>query len=75
MRQFGQLRGMSQKVSDYLVIPLDAEFHVGRWGIDTGQAWLTVEAWEARFGTQVEHLDTICRRLGVDVWTLAGIER
>ena len=68
-------RGKSQKVSDWLVIPLDMEFHTGDWGIDAGQPWLTITEWERRFGTQANHLDMVRDLLCVDVWSLAGIER
>lgn len=73
--EVGIRRGVSQKTSDWLVIPLDAEFHVGRWGIDSGQPWLTVEEWERLFGSQVLHLDTVSRALGINVWKLSGVNR
>lgn len=65
-------KGMGQKTSDWLVIPLDWEFHIGDHGIDSRMG---VIAWERSFGTQVEHLDEVCRRLGYDVWGKAGIDR
>jgi len=68
-------KGMGQKTSDFLVIPLDWELHVGSLGIDSGQPWLTATDWEARFGTQVELLDEVYRRLGENIWRLAGIDR
>lgn len=70
--KLGITRGISQKPSDWLVIPLDAEFHTGKYGIDTGMG---VEVWEKRFGSQEGHLDEVCRLLGFNVWQKAGIER
>ena len=75
MTRFGLLRGTGQKVSDWLVIPLDAEYHTGSRGIDAGQGGLTLLDWEALYGTQVEHLDEVCERLGYSVWEKAGINR
>lgn len=65
----GVMRGMSQKTSDYLVIPLDAEFHTGNNGIDTA---MSVEDWEYLFGNQADFLDELSEILGYDVWKLAG---
>jgi hypothetical protein len=73
VRAAGVTRGKGQKTSDWLVIPLDAEFHTGRFGIDSGS--YTVEEWEATFGRQAEYVDEVCARLGVDVWAKAGIDR
>lgn len=67
----GMLRGGGQKVSDFLVIPLHADFHTGSRGIDTG---LGVKAWEECFGRQLDHLATVCRLVGYDVFQLAGLE-
>lgn len=64
-------RGGSQKVSDWLVIPLAIELHsLGSDGIDSGCGVLT---WEKRFGTQFDHLVWVCRQLGVDVFDKANI--
>lgn len=71
MRQFGQLRGVGMKSSDWLQIPLAKQFHTGDLGIDV----LGIETWEHTFGTQVEHLEAVCAQLGYDVFALAGIER
>ncbi len=68
-------RGKSQKVSDWLVIPLDAELHTGGFGIDAGQPWLTVEDWERLFKPQAELLDEVSRRIGYNVWRKVGIDR
>lgn len=54
--------------SDALVIPLVLEFHsYGPYAID-GQ--MGVEAWEERFGSQVDHVDTVSRLLGYDLWEM-----
>ena len=65
------LRGGGQKVSDWLVIPLHADFHTGQYGVDTG---IGVVTWESMFGRQVDHLATVCAYLGYDVFALAGLE-
>lgn len=70
--QMGVLKGTGLKTSPYLVIPLNAEYHTGRFGIDSGMGVLT---WEERFGTQVKYLDEVSRLLGYSVWELAGVER
>lgn len=60
------------KTSDWLMLPLDAELHTGNLGIDTGMG---VETWEGMFGAQLTLLDSVCRRLGYNVWQKAGIDR
>jgi hypothetical protein len=75
MLDVGVRRSTGRKTSDWLVIPLDAEYHVGRFGIDSGSKSFYVKAWEERFGTQVEHLDAVSRMLGYNVWAKAGINR
>lgn len=72
LRQLGIHKGLGQKTSDWLVIPLAARYHVGDLGIDGA---LGVMEWEHRFGSQVGHLDDVCRELGVNVWKKAGIDR
>jgi len=67
--------GWSQKSSDWLTIPLHWHYHTGGMGIDSGAYRLNVDEWETMFGTQVHHLDTVCRLLGYNVWKLAGINR
>lgn len=57
-------RGMGQKTSDFLVIPLCFHHHVGDHGIDAGMG---VEDWEFYYGSQLEHLCTVSARLGFDV--------
>lgn len=66
------LHGASQKVSDWLVIPLDWLLHLGKLGIDGG---VGVETWERNYGSQVYHLDHVSYRLGYNVWKRAGVDR
>lgn len=68
----GVHRSIGRKNSDWLVIPLHMDYHVGRFGIDSGMGVL---AWEQRFGRQVDMLDQVCRELNVNAWVLAGIDR
>lgn len=66
------IRGASLKSSDWLVIPLTWDLHLGKEGIDSGMGVLT---WEKEYGTQVSHLDKLCHLLGYNVWEKAGINR
>lgn len=63
-------RGMSQRPSDWLVIPIIADLHVGPKGID-GQ--IGVRSWERENGMQIDHLKTVCRELGYNVFHEAKI--
>lgn len=65
-------RGVAQKPSDWLVIPLSHDYHVGRFGIDSGMG---VATWEKLYGSQLEHLKTVCYLLGVDVFAKAREEQ
>jgi hypothetical protein len=62
-------RGMGQRPSDWLVIPIIADLHVGPKGIDGGKG---VRSWEAEHGTQLNHLMALQKCLGIDLFTLAG---
>lgn len=73
MRDAGVSRVFGRKNSDWLVIPLTADLHVGNNGID--QMGHTVRSWEEKYGRQDDHLDEVCRRLGVNVWKKAGVNR
>ena len=70
-------RGVGQKVSDYLVIPIHYRFHTGEFGIDNGlsQFGKDVSLWERQFGSQVRHLEAVCKAVGYNVFKLAGINR
>lgn len=71
MRDIGIHKGVGQKTSDFLVIPLAVRFHTGEYGVDR----LPIRLWEEKFGSQVGHLDDLCRELGYNVWALAGVKR
>ncbi|MCF6327569.1 MAG: hypothetical protein L3J21_09805 [Devosiaceae bacterium] len=72
MKDVGVHRGKGQKVSDWLIIPLDWDLHTGSLGIDSGMGVLT---WEKRFGKQVHFIDMVSIALDVNVWVRAGIQR
>jgi hypothetical protein len=66
LRDAGIHKGMGQKTSDWLVIPLAAEYHsVAPLGIDAGG--MSVVEWEAMFRTQLSMLHEVSDRLGYDV--------
>lgn len=66
--------GVARKVSDWLVIPIAARFHVGEMGIDTGMgAFRSTREWEEALGTQVEHLTSVSRFVGYNVFERAGL--
>lgn len=67
MIERGVMRGMSQKVSDWLVIPLCERHHTGRDGIHA----IGVDAWEGRYGSQAGWVDHVGGLLELDLWTLA----
>jgi len=64
-------KGFGQKTSDWLVIPLAHDYHVGRFGIDSGN--MSVKEWEGHFGSQIDHLVAVSRRLGYNVFLKAGV--
>lgn len=70
MRARGVHRGMGRKVSDYLVLPLHPDYHTGDLGIHK----IGVETWESTFWPQAYLLDTLSRRLGYDVFDMAGLQ-
>lgn len=70
IKELGIHKGKSQKTSDWLVIPLIPDLHNGNNGIHI----IGVLTWEARFGSQVDHLNMICNLLGVNLWQKAGID-
>jgi hypothetical protein len=68
--------GGAQKQNDWLVIPLAERLHTGDLGIDNGMGpFKSKEMWEAHFGQQSAFLDEVCRRLGYNVWKMAGVDR
>jgi len=67
MSDHGINRGLSKKVSDYLVIPLSYDLHRGMNGIHSG-----VISWENFNGTQIKHLYHVSTEIGIDVFEKAG---
>ena len=66
--------GMGQRSNPFYQIPLWAKYHVGRFGIDTGMGEIkSVEQWEERFGTQMDHLKEINEALDYNLWFQAGM--
>lgn len=61
-------RGKSQKSCPYFQIPLHADYHVWRYGIDSGMGVLT---WEERFGRQLDMLREVNQLLPYDIFELA----
>lgn len=66
----GIKRGGSQRPSDWLVIPLVLELHVGN-GIDGS---IGVRTWEQQNGTQMDHLKSVFQQLGYNGFKVAGYE-
>jgi hypothetical protein len=62
--------GAGQKQNPALQIPLHADYHVGRWGIDA-QVGGGVQRWELRFGEQTDHLSSTSHLVRYSLWTLA----
>jgi hypothetical protein len=62
--------GFGEKQLDALQIPLNLEWHVGKDGIDC-RVNSGVVSWEARWGRQVDLLNSLCLTLGYSVWKLA----
>lgn len=73
MKLRGVHRGEGAKSSDWLVIPLRKDLHIGPGGID-GFPRPSVDEWEARYGAQASMVDQVCARLGVNVWERARAE-
>ena len=66
----GIKRGTGQRPSDWLVIPIVLELHVGN-GIDGG---IGVRTWEEQNGTQMQHLCEVFRQLGYNGFKIAGYD-
>lgn len=70
----GAQPGMGERSNPFYQIPLWAKYHVGEFGIDTGMGEIkSVEQWEERFGTQMDHLKEINDALDYDIWFQAGM--
>lgn len=65
------MTGGALKADDWLVIPLCKRLHNGDDGIHT----IGVETWESAYDYQVELIDRLCLKTGIQVWSLAGIDR
>lgn len=63
-------RSIGRKTSDWLVIPLAFDLHVGDEGIDR----IGVHRWELKYGKQADMIDVLCQRLGIDLWAKAREE-
>jgi len=75
MAEAGINRGVSQKPSDWLIIPLAARYHTGEFGIDSGHpVWGDVEMWEEQFGSQMDLLTDVCVNVGINVFRRAGYD-
>lgn len=70
MAQLGWPVGMGQRQNPFLQIPLNAAYHTGDFGIDSGMG-MWVDRWEETFGTQLSHLAWVEEQLGYDVMELA----
>lgn len=68
VKQLGWHVGIGQKQNPFLQIPLQAKYHVGDCGIDSG---IGVETWEKRFGTQQEHLTWVNDQLPYNLFAQA----
>lgn len=67
MIEHGFTAGASLKALWPLQIPLAHEYHTGEFNPEA----MGMETWEAKFGTQIEHLRTVSEWLGYDVLALA----
>lgn len=68
--------GGAERQNHWLVIPLHPRLHVGELGIDNGLGvYKSIAKWEVAHGTQVALLEEVCRRLQINVFKLAGINR
>lgn len=67
MKDRGVHRSMGRKTSDWLVMGLAFDLHVGNEGIDV----IGVTRWEKKYGNQADYLDLIAEKLGVNVWEKA----
>ena len=67
MADEGHHRGLSEKSNPFFQIPLNHEYHTGRFNPEA----IGIRTWESLFGTQVAHLQTVSDLLGYDVFELA----
>lgn len=67
----GIRRGAGQRPSDWLVIPITLDLHIGNGGIDGSMG---VKTWEKTHGTQMKHLISVFQQLGYNGFKKAGID-
>ena len=63
-------RGASQRTNHFLRIPINFEFHRGKWDPEA----IGIPAWEAMWGRQIDHLQTVSDLVGYDVIEHAYVE-
>lgn len=71
MSDSGITRGTGQRPSDWLVIPITLDLHIGNGGIDGSMG---VRTWEREHGTQMDHLKSVFQQLGYNGFKVAGYE-
>jgi hypothetical protein len=69
----GFTRSEGRKTSDWLVICLRRDLHLGPNGID-GWPRPPVRMWEAEHGLQAVFIDRLVVQTGIDVWEIALAE-
>ncbi len=63
--KFAQLlRGGGQKTNPFFQIPINFEFHRGKWDPEA----IGIYTWEEMWGRQVDHLHTVSDLIGYDVF-------
>lgn len=75
MAEVGINRGGAQKVNDFLVLPLHRSVHCSGPGAIDGAVNGGVLTWEATNGRQVDFINKLIDRTGIDVWAKAGVRR
>lgn len=68
MKEHGWHVGVGQKQNPFLQLPLNVEYHVGNFGIDSG---IGVETWESQFGRQWDHLTWLNDQLPYNIFAEA----
>lgn len=69
-------KGVKLPRMDWLVLPLDPRLHRLHSSALRRQGFIAldydVEAWEAKYGRQADHIDGLCARYDLDLWNLAA---
>lgn len=71
LREAGITRGVGQRPSDWLVIPITLDLHIGNGGIDGSKG---VISWEKEHGTQMDHLKKVFQQVGYNGFHIAGYD-